>query len=96
MAWCALQGKYNMLLLRVRLKPPCLNDIKLIVIAVRWPNLLTDKRPTSCCALQAESPSVSHIHRSKRARRAYLSACQYVSPLTLNSANVIAKVSIFF
>lgn len=44
MAWCALQGKYDMLSLRVRLKPPCLNDIKLIVIAVRWPNLLTDKR----------------------------------------------------
>lgn len=43
MAWCALQGKYNMLLLRVRLKPSCLNDIKLIVIVVRWPNLLTDK-----------------------------------------------------
>lgn len=43
MAWCALQGKYDMLLLRVRLKPPCLNDIKLITIAGRWPNLLTDK-----------------------------------------------------
>ncbi len=43
MAWRALQGKYDMLSLRVRLKPPCLNDIKLIVIAVRWPNLLTDK-----------------------------------------------------
>lgn len=74
MAWCALQGKYDMLLLRVRLKPPCLNDIKLIVIAVRWPNLLTDKRrvvvPFWLC-----SPSVSHIRRSKRARRAYLSAC---------------------
>lgn len=43
MAWCALQGKYDMLSLRVRLKPPCLNDIKLIVIAGRWLNLLTDK-----------------------------------------------------
>lgn len=43
MAWRALQGKYDMLSLRVRLKPSCLNDIKLIVIAVRWPNLLTDK-----------------------------------------------------
>ncbi len=74
MAWCALQGKYDMLSLRVRLKPPCLNDIKLIVIAVRWPNLLTDKRrvvvPFWPCP-----PSVSHIRRSKRAWRAYLSAC---------------------
>lgn len=43
MAWCALQGKYDMLSLLVRLKPPCLNDIKLIAIAGRWPNLLTDK-----------------------------------------------------
>lgn len=40
MAWCALQGKYDMLSLRVRLKPPCLNDIKLIVIAVRWPKFV--------------------------------------------------------
>lgn len=68
MAWCALQGKYDMLSLRVRLKPPCLNDIKLIVIAWRWPNLLTGKRPTSCCALLTVSPvciTHSQVEKSK-------------------------------
>ncbi len=68
MAWCVLQGKYNMLLLRVRLKPPCLNDIKLITIAWRWLNLLTDKLTTSCCALLAVSPvciTHSQVEKSK-------------------------------